>query len=311
MDLLNWNKVKHINLPHSNLNWSKTHMQTPVPYMYKNRLFVFYGTRDIENVSSISWVQLDFENNFKIIKSPKKPLLSKGELGFFDDSGVIPSSIIKIKNKYFLYYMGWSQGKNIPSQNAGGLAEVDFDTMKAKKVFNGPILDRTKNEPQYCAVPRVHRIQDKYFMYYLGVNNWIDSMDKKDATYEIRLGTSRDGINWSRNNIKALTLKKNQGGHYPFSVLKIEKKLYGFYSTRNKNNFRNNPSEAYKIYLAVSMNGFDWKPISKIKIETNDETYDNVMQAYPSVLKLRKSILLFYNGNDFGKNGIEIAMSKN
>ena len=35
------------------------------------------------------------------------------------------------------------------------------------------------------------------------------------------------------------------------------------------------------------------------------------MQAYPSVLKLRKSILLFYNGNDFGKNGIEIAMSKN
>ena len=98
MDLLNWNKVKHINLPHSNLNWSKTHMQTPVPYMYKNRLFVFYGTRDIENVSSISWVQLDFENNFKIIKSPKKPLLSKGELGFFDDSGVIPSSIIKIKN---------------------------------------------------------------------------------------------------------------------------------------------------------------------------------------------------------------------
>jgi len=311
MELLNWNKVKHLDLPFSNLKWSNTHMQTPVPYIYKNKLIVFYGTRDENNDSSISWVELDANNNFKVVKSPKKPLLTKGDLGCFDDSGVMPSSIVKIKNKYFLYYMGWSQAKNVPSQNAGGLAEIDFETMQAHKVFKGPILDRTRNEPQYCTCPRVYKIKNKYFMYYLGVNQWIDSLDKKDATYEIRIGTSTNGIDWVRDNTKALSLKNKQGGHYPFSVLKFENKFYGFYSSRNRLNFRENPSDAYKINLAESPNGLDWKMVKNINIQRTDDTYDNIMQAYPSVIKFQDSILLFYNGNNFGKNGIEIAINKN
>ena len=43
-------------------------------------------------------------------------------------------------------------------------------------------------------VRRVYKIKNKYFMYYLGVNQWIDSIDKRDATYEIRIGTSTNGI---------------------------------------------------------------------------------------------------------------------
>ena len=307
MDFSHWTKISHLSLPHDTLTWSKSYMQTPVPYFYEGKLFVFYGTRNKENISSISWVELDYKNNFKIINSPKKPLLSKGSIGNFDDSGVIPSSIIKIKNKTLLYYMGWSKGGNVVTNNAGGVAEINFKNMTSKKIFNGPILDRSKEEPYYCAVPRVYKINSKYFMYYLGVNEWLGKEQSKDAVYEMRIATSNDGINWNRNNSKAIPLKNTEGGQYPFSIIKNEKKFYGFYSSRKKFDYRSNEKNAYKIYLAESSNGLDWKNSKRITLNGNLKNKDTIMQAYPSVIKLQKDFILFYNGNNFGKHGIEIA----
>ena len=43
-------------------------------------------------------------------KNLSKTLLKKGRLGCFDDCAVIPSHIIKIKNKFHLYYIGWTRG---------------------------------------------------------------------------------------------------------------------------------------------------------------------------------------------------------
>ena len=67
-------------------------------------------------------------------------------------------------------------------------------------------------------------------MYYLGVNKWIGDYKSNDAIYEIRIATSNDGMNWKRNGTKALSLKNNEGGHYPFSVLKVENKYIGFFT---------------------------------------------------------------------------------
>ena len=306
MDFNNWNKETHIGLPKVNKNWSKNYMQTPVPYIFQDKLLVFYGTRDSKNISSISWIELD-PDSFSIKKTANKPLLTKGSLGSFDDSGVIPSSIIRIKNKYFLYYMGWSKGGDVASRNAGGVAELNFNKMCAERVFEGPILDRTREEPQYCAVPRVYRINSKYIMYYLGVNKWIGDYKSNDAIYEIRIATSNDGMNWKRNGTKALSLKNNEGGHYPFSVLKVENKYIGFYSSRNKTSYRKNPKNAYKIFFAESEDGIHWKEKNKIKIKNLNNSFENVMQAYPSVLKINGEHVMFYNGNDFGKYGIEVC----
>ena len=175
------------------------------------------------------------------------------------------------------------------------------------QIIEGPILDRTREEPQYCAVPRVYRINSKYIMYYLGVNKWIGDYKSNDAIYEIRIATSNDGMNWKRNGTKALSLKNNEGGHYPFSVLKVENKYIGFYSARNKTSYRKNPKYAYKIFFAESEDGIHWKEKNKIKIKNLNNSFENVMQAYPSVLKINGEHVMFYNGNDFGKYGIEVC----
>ena len=144
-------------------------------------------------------------------------------------------------------------------------------------------------------------------MYYLGVNEWLGKEQSKDAVYEMRIATSNDGINWNRNNSKAIPLKNTEGGQYPFSIIKNEKKFYGFYSSRKKFDYRSNEKNAYKIYLAESSNGLDWKNSKRITLNGNLKNKDTIMQAYPSVIKLQKDFILFYNGNNFGKHGIEIA----
>ena len=50
----------------------------------------------------------------KIIKISDKPVLKRGNLGSFDDSAAIPSHLIKIRNKYYLYYVGWTRGFKVP-----------------------------------------------------------------------------------------------------------------------------------------------------------------------------------------------------
>jgi hypothetical protein len=38
-----------------------------------------------------------------------KSLLDIGELGAFNDCGMLPHSILKIRDKYVMYYTGWSK----------------------------------------------------------------------------------------------------------------------------------------------------------------------------------------------------------
>ena len=43
-------------------------------------------------------------------------------------------------------------------------------------------------------------------------------------------------------------------------------------------------------------------------VQSSNSDWDSIMTAYPNVLKLNKSnLIMFYNGNNFGKQGIAMA----
>ena len=78
-------------------NWSLTHCMIPTAIkLKKNKIRIFFGSRNKKNISSIGFVDLKYDkNNFEVIKQSNKPVLSPGLLGSFDDNGVLPSCIIK------------------------------------------------------------------------------------------------------------------------------------------------------------------------------------------------------------------------
>ena len=58
-------------------------------------------------------VGLDMENPLAPKSYSKAPLFNIGELGAFDDCGVMPHSVLKIRNQYVMYYTGWSKSVTV------------------------------------------------------------------------------------------------------------------------------------------------------------------------------------------------------
>ena len=65
---------------------------------------------------------------------PEKLGLYPGKMGEFDDSGVMPSSVVRINtNKIYLYYIGWNLGVTVPLEIQSDLLLV---TIMVKHFLN-------------------------------------------------------------------------------------------------------------------------------------------------------------------------------
>jgi predicted GH43/DUF377 family glycosyl hydrolase len=81
-----------------------------------------------------------------------------------------------------------------------------------------------------------------------------------------------------------------------------------WYSYRAIFDYRTNTKNAYKIGYAVSINGINWTRIDNkncLKMTTGE--WDSTMAAYPNVIRVDNKLLMFYNGNFFGKDGFGFA----
>ena len=76
--------------------WNKSHAQVPVADILDNEIRIYYSSRDSLGKSNISFIEVDKKDPKKIIYKHSKPILEFGKIGTFDDSGVIPSSIVNV-----------------------------------------------------------------------------------------------------------------------------------------------------------------------------------------------------------------------
>ena len=140
-------------------------------------------------------------------------------------------------------------------------------------------------------------------MYYLSCREWIQNNDKLEPTYDIKLAVSNDGINWTPTNKTIIALNENEGGIASFQ--KIDNKAW--FSVRGKLSYRDNINESYKIKSATLING-EWIRDKEINLDISSEGWDNEMVAYPYIIKENNKLIMFYNGNGFGKTGIGYAI---
>ena len=118
-----WKKIGNIfNVDKSNLDWMSTHAMMPVIEKLRNNIYrIYFSTRDQQNRSRCASIDLNIKS-LEVTNLTQKPILDLGAIGTFEDSGVMPTSIIKHKGIKYLYYNGWSQGKTVPFYSFIGLA---------------------------------------------------------------------------------------------------------------------------------------------------------------------------------------------
>jgi hypothetical protein len=130
--------------------------------------------------------------------------------------------------------------------------------------------------------------------------------------YHIKYAESEDGVNWKRNGVVAIDYKNQfEGGLVKANVMKIGDSYSMWYSYRNKLDFRSNNKNSYRIGYAESSDGVAWDRFDDFSgIDISESGWDSDMIAYPHVIKNKNYLMMFYNGNGFGRTGIGLAISE-
>lgn len=305
--MFNWEKKGIIKNVIEQINWTKSHAQVPTLLLLEDRLRVYFSTRPEAGLTVTTFCDLDLNDLTSILYIHDKPILELGEPGCFDQFGIMPSSVVRKDGLIYLYYSGWSRSVGVPYNNYTGLAISKDNGFTFKKMFRGPVLERTKEELFSATSPEVFYDGKVWHSWYCSGTYWHYIKDKFEHTYDIKYAMSDDGMDWKQLNETVIFQQDPYEAITKPTVIKIDDLYHMWFCFRGTFDFRKG-GQTYKIGYATSTDLKKWKRMdAEAGISISDEGWDSQMIAYPAVIKIKTDYFLFYNGNNFGIEGFGIA----
>ena len=300
---MNWVKRGRILAGAGHGPWHVSHAAVPIADQIRPDTYrIYFSGRDALNQSHTSAALLMFRSGDLQLKGVRvKPLLSPGRLGAFDDSGAMATWLVRDGERRYLYYVGWNRGVTVPFRNAIGLAVSDDGGETYHRVSEGPVLDRDTYDPFFTASPCVLIENGRWRMWYVSCVEWVLEHGRPRHRYLIKYAESSDGIRWQRTGIVAIGFAS--AGEYAISRPSVirDRDLYRmWYSHRGG---------AYRIGYAESPDGIHWRRADEeVGIAPGPEQWDSEAIAYPFVFDSPWGRCMLYNGNDYGRDGIGVAV---
>jgi hypothetical protein len=308
-----WIKKGLVYKPAGQHEWNKSHAQLPVvDASDPSRWRVYFATRDAENRSRIGYVEVEAGRPENVLYEHDRPVLPLGELGAFDESGIMPVCVVNRGGRKHLYYAGWSLKRSVPYHNAIGLAVSDDGGESFTKYAPGPLFDARLGEPYFTGTAHVVVEGARWRMWYQSCTKWALVDGRPEPFYHLKYTESADGVNWERRGVVAVDYKdEGEGGISAAAVLKEGGGYRMWYSHRAARGYREGGPGGYRIGYAESGDGVAWaRRDDEAGIDVSDGGWDSEMIAYPFVLKSGGARYLFYNGNGFGRSGFGYAVSE-
>lgn len=297
---MKWDKRGLIVSPDPSIAWMSKYAMVPTPFHFPESgiIRVYFGVTSNDNYGVTTYVDLNENNPGEIIDFEKrKPALSLGNDGTFDDCGAIPSSIIKKDDRYLLYYVGFQRTQKVPYMLFPGLA-ISSDGKEFKRYSESPIIDRTSKYYLSFAAPFVLNDNGVYKMWLWIGKNWVTIKNKKYLSATIGYAESTDGVQWKILSGNCIVPKAPEEFSVGRPWILKEKSTYKmYYSIRYV-------EKLYRIGYAESVDGINWtRKDEEIGIDVSTEGWDSEMICYPSVIKVNDRTYMFYNGNNNGETG--------
>lgn len=278
-----------------------SHAMMPCPYHIKGDIYrIYFSSRDITNRSRPFSIDMNINFPLETFGLSKEPILDLGELGCYDDSGVMPTCIYNVGDDKYMIFNGWSLGLNVPFYSFNGLAkEVSDKFVKQSRYPN--VLSRSSSDPISTFSPFVLYDEGKWKMWYVSLIRW--SQDKKHY-YHIKYAESFDGINWTPKNHVCIDFEsKSEFAIARPCVIKVKDHYKMWYSYRG---------DKYRIGYAESSDGLVWNRMDSYSgLSVSDDGWDSEMVEYAYVFGHKGKLYMLYNGNDYGKSGFGIAIEDN
>lgn len=265
-------------------------------------------------ISCIRFVE--FDKNFKkIIAVSSGTVIEDGALGAFDEHGIFPMNILRVKGKVFGYTCGWSRRTSVSIDMAIGLAISEDGGLTFKRQGCGPVLAASLHEPFLVGDPFVEYFDGMFHMFYIFGTAWkrYSADAAPDRTYKIGHATSHDGVNWKKEEGRQVIsdkLNADESQALP-TMIKMEGRYHMYFCYRQSSDFRKDSGRGYRIGYAFSDDLVDWtRDDQKTGIVVSGQGWDSDMMCYPHVFRCGNDVYMLYNGNEFGKYGFGLAKLK-
>jgi hypothetical protein len=288
-------------------------MPTPLA-LDGDTLRIYYCARDLNNRSHVFFVDVAAREPDRVIARPTRPCLLPGPAGHFDAAGVMPTSVMQVGSEVWMYFIGWTVRADVPYHNAIGLAISRDGGTTFERRFAGPIVGLTATEPLFCSTADVVRGPDGWRMWYASTTEWRSLNGKLEPRYHLKYAESADGMYWRQEGRVAVDYRDDdEAAVARATVLPAETGFRMWFCHRDLVGYRDDATHAYRIGSATSEDGMNWLRSDAAAFDVDTPPLsgiDDVMQAYPAVIRIRDNLLMFYNGNGFGQTGILMATAQ-
>ena len=298
-----WLKQGRIYAPRGDGWWDRAYTHTPTVEIIDERVIrVYFAALDENKFGRVGYVDLDITDPMHLLDVGHEPVLDLGDLGTFDDSGVVPSCVIILNGVRYLYYIGFQRTERVPYMLFTGLAIWDEDSNRFSRYSRIPILDRTKQEPFSRSGPFVLNDQGVLKMWYWSCREWVRGRQGVHYLNAIRYATSPDGVAWRTQEEPCIVPLEPDEYSLGRPCVVRQGNLYRmWYSARSF-------SKRYLIGYAESHDGIHWERKDDVAgLNPSESGWDSEMVCYPYVIAVRGQLLMFYNGNQHGRTGFGFA----
>lgn len=296
--------------------WNRTHAQNPFPeHIGGDRYKIHFAGRDKLYRSQGGYVEIDMKRPGKVLYMTEKPTLELGELGCFDDCGVMPSCLVKQGNKQYMYYTGWTQQKSTPFSFFIGLAISSDNGRTFERYSKSPVLGRTGVDHIMTGSPWVIKENRVFRMWYVSGTGWTgEAFGKQQNHYHIRYAESEDGIEWKPEGVVCVDYKDESEYALARPVVFKSRAVFdtGEEALYRMVFSRRSFSAGYRGGYAESTDGIHWqRNDSKLGLDVSKTGWDSEMVCYPCIFEHKDKKYLLYNGNNYGTAGCGYAKEAN
>lgn len=291
--------------------------QSPQTLIFDDFIRIYFSTRkmDLHNGKYLSYISfVDMDKSFqRIINVSSQPVIKLGELGCFDEHGIFPMNVIRVRDKIYGYTGGWSRRVSVSVDTSIGLAISHDNGITYERTGGGPVLTSSLREPFLVGDPFVRIFNNTFYMWYIFGIKWkvFSKGGVRERIYKIGLAKSKDGLNWNKaesGQIISDKLNPDESQALP-SIIDFSGKYHMFFCYRYSDDFRANRDRSYRIGYAFSDDLENWiRDDGKVGIDISEGCWDSDMLCYPHVFKLDNNIYMLYNGNEFGRYGFGLAI---
>jgi hypothetical protein len=302
---MQWRKLGVVWKPRGDSWWAQSHATCPTPVLRSDGgLRIYVQCRDQKSVGRVGYVDVDPDNPLKVVKTSPEPVFDIGSPGTFDDNGVLLTSLVPNDDgSLLMYYVGFELCHRVRYRLLTGLAVSTDNGETFARFRQTPILERSDAEPLFRGGPFVMRDGGRFRMWYVAGGGWVEIAAKEMPVYDLRYIESTDGVNWPEQGRVAFEISNpdEHGFGRPFVVR--ENGYYRlFYSIRKKS------IRQYRMGYAESLDGLSWLRKDEVMgLDVSEASWECDAVEFGAFVRHGDNTWLFYNGNDFGRDGFGLA----